>query len=157
MAVIVLGTYGLRIRADRAARRHQAVLQGRIADLDSKMKVLEDKCLGLARQAISQSNRADLAMEKYEEERKTNEPLRRQIEKMIAQAIKYESRIEKNKSEIRRQRESLSKAGKEIEKLKTDNRSLTRKLEELRAKLVQAEKHAAEVEKQLQESVTAQP
>lgn len=163
---IVLGTYGFRLIREHGTDRGQAdVLRACISKLDSEIKSLEEKCLEFAREVVLQSNRVDLAEEKYQEEKKTNEPLRRQIEKMITQEITSMSQIEKKNEDIKNRQELLGKAKEEIEALQSRNESVTELLNELRSryqestnsesrlrtKVASAEKRAAEVEKQLEE------
>jgi chromosome segregation ATPase len=121
---------------------------------DRRLASLQRQSDDLRTELLAQSNRADSAEQKYREEKETHEPLRKQIEQMMAQETrnrvesdkkladlqkKLDDAAKQSKTEIDRLNGLLEQAEKEAERLKAE-------LENLRSASVTATNSTSEGE-----------
>jgi chromosome segregation ATPase len=96
------------------------------AGRDARVSELERKIELIGQEAAAQSNRADAAASKCADEKKMNEELRKQIEKMIGEEIALKAAAERAKGEIADLKNRLldvekeKSRSKELESLRTD-------------------------------------
>lgn len=141
-----LGVYGVRLREERDADRdRRAALQSRIALLDGRVRALEDVCVGLREQLAAQSNSVKTAEAGYQEERQTHEPLRRQIEKMLAQKIADDARARKQADERAGLESALEAARQEASALGGETRAQKESIAKLEAARQESTRSAGEV------------
>jgi len=72
------------------------------------VKLLQAECVRLGREIRAQSNRADAAETQCREEKDTHDPLRKQIEKMIAQDIAFKAEAQKKQEELEKANSQLA-------------------------------------------------
>jgi len=148
VAVSAVAGLVLQRRFSQAARQaqdlHAAALAERISDLQADARALRaERAEGQARLTAA-SNRAARAEAAYEEERATHEPLRRQIEKMVAADIGAAGTIERQAAWIEELRRAVEERAREADGLRSERRSLTDRVSALEAR--EKEWAAAEID-----------
>jgi uncharacterized small protein (DUF1192 family) len=87
-----------------------------------RIKSLQEECARLSKEIQAQSNRTDAAEAQWREEKDTHDPLRKQIEKMIAQDITLKAEAQKKQEELEKANSQLAAdleaARKELDALK---------------------------------------
>jgi len=116
----------------------QAALAGQFRELDrqreavtGEVKTVRAEAERLSAHLVALTNALQEARFLLEEERKTNEPLRRQVEKMLAQEITSRVQVEKMQEENRNQAEQVRQLQVDLNALRNENAVLQGKLKEL--------------------------
>ena len=157
----------LRLRIERGDADEQiAMLKKRVTSLRAHEEVLAGDCVRLEGEIAQAAARSAESLDKYKVERDTHEPLRRQIEKLLASEILYKDRLSRVDKDLRALRDSENKAAQEIAALKVDLQKATAQRDDLQARhqktaesenglrqeLDKAKKLAAELEKKAMEA-----
>lgn len=96
VTVIAVGAYHIQSNA----RTKKVVESDEVCIRDARLKAAREKVALLEHEATAQSNRADAAEANCRDEKEANEPLRKQIEKMIGEKIILTAELDKKKQEI---------------------------------------------------------
>jgi chromosome segregation ATPase len=150
LVVLAVVLYACARRPARSARREQlAALRERAADLSGQVQRLQKTCAALAQAVHAQSNRADVAEQLYAEEKETHDPLRRQIEQMIAEEIRYKAEVRQQDDDLKAARDALGKAEKQVQTLQAKADALTKRVTEMENARQALEKTQKELNQEL--------
>ena len=154
-AVVVVGMAGvllqweLEFSRDRMEHSRQEAKEWR-----GNVRQLQQRVIRLTADMVVQTERANRTEAGLAEERKTTEPLRRQIEKMVQAGIDYENRLEIKAKELKALTDELNAAKEKIGKQDEANRELTKRFQELDGRYQQSVKTEAELRDQLTKTQT---
>jgi chromosome segregation ATPase len=150
LAVYGAWTWRLRNEAEMRVRHAEAVearglgLQGHAADMERQARAAQDK-------VKASSNRMAELERQLEAEKTTHEPLRRQIEKMLAEQIALKDSLALDEKVIKELRESLAEGGQKNSDLKAQNQTQQDRIVKLDADLKAANEREATARAQISE------
>lgn len=165
LVIAGLAAYAVQLRLTRGETLSaQESFRCRAAELTMRMSAVDARCRVLIEQGIVQSNRADAVEAKYDEERATTEPLRRQLEQMMTQNIGLTAQLETAQEALRTaQAEAAAlkgegeKAAQMVATLQADVARLTASESDLKVKLTAAQAQVAALEKERQPPAAGTP
>jgi len=139
VVIAVLAVEGRRLRTARAEDRVRAEeLRNRVNGLDVETRALEERCVQLREALAAMSNRAARAEASLAEERETHDPLRRQIESLLAESRTREAALRDKERELE---EAASRTAAVDER----TQKLSGRIAEAEARLAEAASRAAEL------------
>jgi len=125
VSVVILAMYAARMREFGESAGVQVFsLRTRLFQMNKQLEDLQGEACLLAEHLLDNSNQLSSASLSFDEEKKTNDPLRRQIESMLAESIRQKARLDRMKKDLRVQRTKTAKTNQELVELRTTNQNL---------------------------------
>ena len=165
VALAVVGvSYVWRLRGEAGlSAAGTAALEQQRAELVTQLQRTAQRALSLEQAVRAATNRLAQAVARYEEEKKTHDPLRRQVEKMLEAETTYKTQLAQRDADLHQQQSGTAALATEVQGLKVANAELTRRSDglqsDLRAKTdaeAEQRKQAAEAAQRMDQAQQAQ-
>jgi chromosome segregation ATPase len=151
-ALAVYGAWTWRLRNEAEMRLHRAeAVEARGLGLQDHAAAMERQAAATRESLRTLSNRIAEVEGQLEAEKTTHEPLRRQIEKMLAEQVTLKDRVELGDKTVKELREALADGGQKNSDLKSQNQAQQDRIAKLEADVKSATDRETAVRAQMAE------